>query len=77
VFDVIDVVPEPGRPQTNHKLKPFFSTDEKNPVTSICGCNGYLLAAIGTKVRFIFFNLIGFNVCHGGRRIKRGGFSGC
>ena len=55
MFDVIDVVPEPGRPQTNHKLKPFFSTDEKNPVTSICGCNGYLLAAIGTKVRFIFF----------------------
>jgi cleavage and polyadenylation specificity factor subunit 1 len=50
VYDVIDVVPEPGRPQTNHKLKPFFTSDEKTPVTALTDCNGYLLAAVGTKV---------------------------
>ncbi len=50
MYDVIDVVPEIDNPRTNHKLKKFFSSDEKNPVTAICACNGYLLAAIGTKI---------------------------
>ncbi|KAI8903088.1 CPSF A subunit region-domain-containing protein [Gorgonomyces haynaldii] len=50
VYDVIDVVPEPGRPQTNHKLKLFCKTDEKAPVTCLCAVNGCLLAAIGPKL---------------------------
>jgi hypothetical protein len=50
VYDVIDVVPDPNNPQTNHKLKSFFSNDEKNPVAALCAVNGHLLATIGTKL---------------------------
>lgn len=50
VYEIIDVVPEPGNPQTNHKFKLFCKTDEKAPVTALCGVNGCLLAAIGNKV---------------------------
>ncbi|KAJ3323017.1 Cleavage and polyadenylation specificity factor subunit 1 [Boothiomyces sp. JEL0866] len=50
VYEVIDVVPDPNNPQTNHKLKLFYSSDEKNTVAAVCAVNGYLLAAIGTKV---------------------------
>jgi cleavage and polyadenylation specificity factor subunit 1 len=50
LFEIIDVVPQPGNPQTNHKFKLFCSTDEKSPVTALCAVNGCLLAALGTKV---------------------------
>jgi hypothetical protein len=50
VYEIIDVVPEINNPQTNHKLKLFFSNEEKNPVTALCAVNGFLLATIGTKV---------------------------
>lgn len=50
LFEIIEVVPEPGNPQTNHKFKLFCKTDEKAPVTALCGVNGCLLAALGTKV---------------------------
>lgn len=50
IFEIIDVVPEPNNPQTNHKFKLFCKTDEKAPVTALCAVNGCLLTAIGTKV---------------------------
>ncbi|KAI8896608.1 CPSF A subunit region-domain-containing protein, partial [Globomyces pollinis-pini] len=50
VYDVNEVVPEIDNPQTNHKLKVFYSNEEKNPVTALCAVNGYLLAAIGMKI---------------------------
>eukprot|EP00833_Pecoramyces_ruminatium_P003951 jgi/Orpsp1_1/1177983/evm.model.c7180000063622.1 len=50
VYDIIDVIPEPNNPQTNHKFKLLFVNDEKGPVTNVCASKGYLLAAIGNKV---------------------------
>jgi cleavage and polyadenylation specificity factor subunit 1 len=50
VYDIIDVVPDPNNPQTNHKFKTFHSSDEKNPVVALCAVNGHLLGTIGTKV---------------------------
>jgi cleavage and polyadenylation specificity factor subunit 1 len=50
LFEIIEVVPEPENPQTNHKFKLFCKTDEKSPVSALCDVNGCLLAAIGTKI---------------------------
>lgn len=50
LYEIIDVVPEPGNPQTNHKFKLYCKTDEKAPVTALVGVNGNLLASIGTKI---------------------------
>jgi cleavage and polyadenylation specificity factor subunit 1 len=50
VFEVIEVVPEPGRPETNRKLKLVVREEVKGTVSAICGVNGYLLAAQGQKV---------------------------
>ena len=50
VFEVIEVVPEPGRPETNRKLKLIAREEVKGTVSALCGVNGYLLAAQGQKV---------------------------
>ncbi|KAJ3211452.1 Cleavage and polyadenylation specificity factor subunit 1 [Entophlyctis luteolus] len=50
VFDIIDVVPEVDNPQTCHKFKLLHAVDEKSPITALCGINGYLLCAIGSRV---------------------------
>ncbi|KAJ3215584.1 Cleavage and polyadenylation specificity factor subunit 1 [Dinochytrium kinnereticum] len=50
LFDIIDVVPEIDNPQTNHKLKVLYTNEEKSPITAICAVNGYLLAAIGSRI---------------------------
>ena len=53
IFDVIEVVPEPGRPQTNHKLKLLYEKEQKGPVTALGSVRDKLVAAIGQKV-FVF-----------------------
>ena len=50
VFDVIEVVPEPGEPQTNHKLKFLAEKEYKSPITAIAESNGYIVACIGQKI---------------------------
>lgn len=50
VFDIVEVVPEPGNPQTNHKLKLLTREEVKGAVTTICEVNGYLLSTIGQKI---------------------------
>ncbi|KAI9785827.1 MAG: mRNA cleavage and polyadenylation factor subunit [Peltula sp. TS41687] len=51
VFDIISVVPEPRRPETNHKLKLIAREEVKGAVTSLSevGTQGFLLAAQGQK----------------------------
>ncbi|KAI5780740.1 CPSF A subunit region-domain-containing protein [Peziza echinospora] len=50
VFEVIEVVPEPGKPETNRKLKLVVREEVKGTVSALCGVNGFLLAAQGQKV---------------------------
>ncbi|MCJ1464049.1 mRNA cleavage and polyadenylation factor subunit [Pseudocyphellaria aurata] len=51
VFSIIDVVPEPGRPETGRKLKLFTKEEVKGAVTSVSeiGSQGFLLVAQGSK----------------------------
>ncbi|KAJ9669033.1 mRNA cleavage and polyadenylation factor subunit [Coniosporium apollinis] len=51
VFDVIDVVPEPGRPETGKKLKIVGKEELKGAVTALSevGAQGFLLVAQGQK----------------------------
>lgn len=50
VYDAIDVVPEPGRPETSHKLKEVAKEDVKGAVTTLCEVDGHLLIAQGQKL---------------------------
>lgn len=51
VLDVIDVVPEPGRPETRHKFKLITSLKTKGAVTAVCevGTEGFVVGVQGQK----------------------------
>ena len=51
VFEIITVVPEPSRPETDRKLKLIAKEEVKGPVTTVSdiGTQGFLLAAQGQK----------------------------
>lgn len=53
VFEIVEVVPEPGRPETNHKFKMLYQTEEKGlpgPVTQLCQVKQHVLAAVGNRL---------------------------
>ncbi|KAI9279545.1 CPSF A subunit region-domain-containing protein [Sporodiniella umbellata] len=50
IYDIIEVVPEPDNPQTNHKFKHILTEDVKGAVTAMCTVSGHLAACIGSKV---------------------------
>ncbi|KAI8084961.1 CPSF A subunit region-domain-containing protein [Halteromyces radiatus] len=50
VYEVIEVVPEPDNPQTNHKFKFLHKEDVKGAVTAMCDVSGHLAACIGSKM---------------------------
>lgn len=50
VFDIMEVVPEEGRPHTNRRLRLLRAEPVRGPVTAFSAINGHLLAAIGTKI---------------------------
>lgn len=50
VYDAIDIIPEPGKPQTNRKLKELAKESLKGAITAICEVSGYLVVGQGQKV---------------------------
>lgn len=50
VIEIIDIIPEPGRPETNHKFKQFHKEDTRGAVTAITEISGRFLVSQGQKV---------------------------
>ncbi|KAI3645107.1 hypothetical protein MP228_011271 [Amoeboaphelidium protococcarum] len=64
IFEIVQVIPEANRPETNHKLKHVISEEVKGgPVTALCVLEGNLCVAISSKVMMFSFenmqNLLG------------------
>lgn len=64
MFDLVDVVPEADRPETDYKLKHLLKEEMKGgPVSNVCTHDGYLLVTISAKLMLYSFedgeNLLG------------------
>lgn len=50
IYEIIDIIPEPGRPETNHKFKEVFQEDTRGAVTAISEVSGRFLVSQGQKI---------------------------
>lgn len=50
IYDVISVIPEPGKPDTVFKFKQFFKEDVKSAVTKVCNISGRFLVSQSQKL---------------------------
>lgn len=50
IYEIIDIIPEPGKPETNHKFKEIFKEETRGAITSICELSGRFLVSQGQKV---------------------------
>ncbi|CAR24860.1 cleavage/polyadenylation factor CFT1 [Lachancea thermotolerans CBS 6340] len=50
LYDITEVVPEPGKPDTNYKLKQIFYEEFRGAVSSVCEISGRFLISQSQKV---------------------------
>lgn len=50
LYDIIEVVPEPGQPLTRFRLKEVYTKEQKGPVSAISHVMGFLVSAVGQKI---------------------------
>ncbi|KAJ1800867.1 mRNA cleavage and polyadenylation factor subunit [Coemansia sp. RSA 2399] len=50
IFDIIDVIPLPGRPQTNRKLKLLLKEEMRGTVNALGELRGNLVISVGSKL---------------------------
>ncbi|KAJ2704678.1 mRNA cleavage and polyadenylation factor subunit, partial [Coemansia spiralis] len=56
VFDIVDVVPLPGRPQTSRRLKLRYQEDVHGAISALCELRGSLVMSVGSKIFVRSFN---------------------
>ncbi|CDK27431.1 unnamed protein product [Kuraishia capsulata CBS 1993] len=49
IFDIIDIVPEPGRPEAKNKIKQLFSETRKGATVTVSEVSGRILAVQGQR----------------------------
>ncbi|KAG8954872.1 mRNA cleavage and polyadenylation factor subunit [Tulasnella sp. 424] len=55
VFEVVEVVKEPGSLKRRNKLKLLCRDEAKGPITAVCGMNGYLVSSMGQKASAVIY----------------------